>query len=119
MSFSAFTSSTWVEVLLKRFYTLSALARFDDRSTQAESHAEDKLVTVKELWNTWSALLLAMYMPEPEVTLDERLDPSERVSQPNATQANFFPTRPFLEELEDSYNDLRPRRHPMQVITDA
>nr|XP_020444398.1 piggyBac transposable element-derived protein 4-like [Monopterus albus] len=59
---------------LKDFYLRSKTLRFDDRESRAERHS-DKLAAIREVWDMWRERLPALYVPGPEVTVDERMVP--------------------------------------------
>lgn len=63
---------------------ISRVLRSDNRDTRARS---DKLAPIRDVWERWVPLLLLMFNPGPEVTVDERLVPSEE----NAPSGNTYP----------------------------
>ena len=49
--------------------------RFDDKSTRSESHEEDKLTPVQDLWETVCNNLTKHYFPSSNISVDEQLVP--------------------------------------------
>ncbi len=58
---------------LKTFHLYSRLLRFDDRETRAARQVTDKLAAVREVWDAWVERLPLLYVPGPEITVDEQL----------------------------------------------
>ncbi|XP_054861049.1 piggyBac transposable element-derived protein 4-like [Amphiprion ocellaris] len=65
---------------LKTFRAYCSVLRFDDRRTRQSRRriGSDKLAAVRHVWDLWRTRLPEMYVPGPDVTVDERLVPFRR-----------------------------------------
>lgn len=60
---------------LQKFYTISKILRFDDKTTRSQRRQSDKLAPIREIWDKWTEILPKLYNVSENVTVDEQLVP--------------------------------------------
>ena len=101
---------------------LSRVFRFDDRATQPFRWQDDKLATIRNVWDRRVERLPLMYNPGSEVTMDERLHvmcgmDSDR---PSLESGEMFQEETLSgkawESFSDSSNSTAPAPSPHTIL---